>query len=301
MGDSFAVSDYQLKTNYHNYLSRALKAGGYDHVEVLNAGMPGMGPGYYWHILNKFGDKWQPDLVLVGFFVGNDFEEYDFIMQRGPFIHEPYDPWRRWLGYLQFRNFWLYKLIRGKLIVARERRRRAQEKNTAKVAREGTFSNQGYLEIEKKRVWVFAKDKQATLMREWREDAAVFAKIQNWCSQRKAPLVFAVFPDQFQVDRNLRQEIYQTYHLRAADFDLAYPNGLIRNYCRQRQLHCLDMLGPFQKLGASQTLYKLRDSHWNAAGNRLAADLIFKYLTAHRLVGPRKREAALKAGVGSNP
>ena len=301
LGDSFAVSDCPLKTNYHNYLSRSLKAAGYEHTEVLNAGIPGIGPGYYWHVLKKYGDKWQPDLVLLGFFVGNDFEEYDFIMQRGPFIHEPYDPLRRWAGYLQFRNLWLYKMIRGKLIVAKELRRRAEEKKTAKKAQEGTFSDQGYLEIEKNRIWIFAKDKQARLKKVWPKDTAILLKIQDWCVRRKVPLVIAIFPDQFQVDRKLRQEIYQTYHLRAADFDLTYPNGLIVDFCREHRLNCLDLLAPFQKLGASQTLYKLRDSHWNTAGNRLAADLIFQYLTAHRLVGPRTRDAALKSGAGGHP
>ena len=282
-------------------MSKALKAAGYEHTEVLDAGIPGIGPGYYWHVLKKFGDRWQPDLVLLGFFVGNDFEESDFIRQLGPYIHEPADPLRRWWGYRQFRNLWVYKLIRGKLIMAREQRRQAAEKKQAPVARKGTFSDKGYLEIEKSRMWIFEKDKQGELRKLWPKDAAVLRKIQNWCAQRRVPLVVAIFPDQFQVDRALRQEVYQTYHLRAADFDLAYPNRLIADYCRRHGLKCLDLLAPFQKLGATRVLYKLRDSHWNAAGNRLAADLIFKYLTARGLAGPRTTEAAIQSGGRSQP
>lgn len=296
LGDSFAVSDYPLKKNYHNYLSAFLKSAGYKNIEVLNAGIPGTGPGYYWHMLEKFGDKWKPDLVLVGFFVGNDFEEFNFIMHRGPYIQEPWDPVQRWLRYLSFRHLWVYRVVRGKLIVAREQWRRAREKKIPKAAKAGTFSNQSYLEIEKSRMWIFEKVNQPKLAELWHRDAHLLLKFKEWCAQRKIPLVIAIFPDQFQVDRKLRQEIYRTYHLRATDFDLTYANGLIRDYCRQHQLHCLDMLGPFRKLGASQALYKLRDSHWNEAGNRLAADLISKYLIEHRLLEPRKREAAVKPG-----
>lgn len=296
LGDSFAVSDYRLNKNYHNYLSRALKAAGYENTEVVDAGVPGIGPGYYWYILKKFGDRWKPDVVVVGFFVGNDFEESEFIMHLGPYIHEPRDPVRRWWGYRKLSNFWVYKLVKGKLIVATEARRRTAEEKTAKGAPEGSFSHQGYLEIEKNRIWVFEKDKQARLAEMWPKDAAILLKMQKWCAHRKVPLVIAIFPDQFQVDRKLRQDIYQAYQLRADDFDLSYPHKLIADFCRQHRLHCLDLLAPFQKLGASQTLYKLQDSHWNEAGNRLAADLIFTYLTAHGLAGPRQRDAAMKPG-----
>lgn len=45
------------------------------------------------------------------------------------------------------------------------------------------------------------------------------------------------------------------------------------------------MRGEFQERGRTATLYRFNDTHWNEAGNRLAADLIFHYLQAHGL-GP---------------
>ena len=54
-------------------------------MEIVNAGMEAIGPGYYWHILSKYGDLFKPDLVMVGFFVGNDFEEADFAVYHRKF------------------------------------------------------------------------------------------------------------------------------------------------------------------------------------------------------------------------
>ncbi|MBI4796120.1 MAG: hypothetical protein HY790_09860 [Deltaproteobacteria bacterium] len=180
-----------------------------------------------------------------------------------------------------------------------EKRRKLQEQEEARVTREGSFSRQAFLGIEKNRMRIFEKGKKADLDRLWKRKADLLLKFKEWCAQRQIPLVIAIIPDQFQVDQDLRQEIYQTYQVSAADLDLTYPNRLLSGYCRQhgilclsgycRQhgILCLDLLAPFQEQGASQTLYKLRDSHWNEAGNRLAGEHIFNFLTQHRLVGGR--------------
>jgi len=58
----------------------------------------------------------------------------------------------------------------------------------------------------------------------------------------------------------------------------------VSSFCEQNRIHCLDLLAPFQQAGKSAKLYVLRDTHWNEAGNRLAADLIFQYLEGHKLI-----------------
>lgn len=42
-------------------------------VEVINAGYPGTHTAEQFYTLRKFGLQYQPDLVVLGFFVGNDF------------------------------------------------------------------------------------------------------------------------------------------------------------------------------------------------------------------------------------
>ena len=77
-------------------------------MEIVNAGMEAMGPGYYWHILSKYGELFKPDLVLVGFFMGNDIEEAEFDVFIGNFIKEPKDLIKRYSRYYQFKNLRLY-------------------------------------------------------------------------------------------------------------------------------------------------------------------------------------------------
>ena len=250
--------------------------------------MEAMGPGYYWQILRKLGDSFKPDLVLVGFFVGNDFEEGIFSVFIGNFINEPKDLIKRYSKYNRFRYWRLHRLVKNKYTRYREEQRREQEVKQQPAQQVGTFSQVTFLEIEKERSWIFDKNKRDLLNREWRGCSEAILKMKAWCDQRQIKLVIAILPEQFQVDQALREAVLTKYkHIAAENLDLSYPDNLIVNFCRTHDIHCLDLLGQFQEQGKTRQLYSLNDSHWNEAGNRLAADLIFQYLEKNQLLSPR--------------
>ena len=104
LGDSFAVFSREKGKNYHNILQEKHRVTGRANVEIINAGMEGTGPGYYWHILHKYGDSFKPDLVVVGFFIGNDFLGARFDIAIGDLIIEPNDIIKRYSEYYKFYN-----------------------------------------------------------------------------------------------------------------------------------------------------------------------------------------------------
>jgi hypothetical protein len=286
LGDSFAVKAADKKKNYHNFLQEKLNGLGPRKVEVVNAGMPAIGPGYYRQILETCGDRFQPDLVLVSFFVGNDFEEWEMFITIGNFIYEPKDLKQKMWEYHRVQNSRLIKLIRRKLMYFKEEQQRAKEVQATGAREVGTFSREVYLEIEKNRGRIFRKDKdnRLALERDWRQCARVIGQMKQWCAARKVELVLMISPDQFQVDEDLRSQVLEKYRIPADSLDLEYPNSLITNFCRENHIFCLDLLHPFQEKGKSMPLYVLHDSHWNEAGNRLAAEQIFNFLQDHHLI-----------------
>jgi hypothetical protein len=291
LGDSFSVYLADKGKNYLNILQQKFIAGGKSDVEIVNAGMAAIGPGYYWHILSKYGDLFKPDLVLVSFFVGNDIEDADFNVCIGKFISEPKDLIKRYSRYYQFNKLRLYKLLRNKYIWFREsqlKKREAQHNNHKQV---GTFSQDTFISVEKKRSWIFDKNNQDELQKEWHKCSDIILKIKNWCDRRKINLVITLLPDQFQVDQKVREAVLDKYkNITEKNLDLAQPDNLIMNFCRAHNIHCLDLLGQFQEQGKTRQLYTLRDTHWNEAGNRLAAELIFEYLEANHLVSSQTRQ-----------
>ena len=288
LGDSFSVYLRDKKQNYNNFLQQKFIGSGRGDVEIVNAGMEAMGPGYYWHILNKLGDLFKPDLVLVGFFVGNDFEEADFSVYIGNFISEPKDLIKRYSRYDQFRHLRLYRLLKNKYTRYREAQLKAQEAKRQPSQPVGTFSQATFLEVEKKRSWMFDKNNWELLNQQWRECSEIILKMKDWCDRRKIKLVIAILPEQFQVDQALREAVLTKYkHIAEENLDLSYPDNLIVDFCRTHNINCLDMLGQFQSRGKPGSCIPLNDSHWNEAGNRLAADLIFEYLEKNQLLSPR--------------
>ena len=286
LGDSFAVNwPHEIRShNYHAFLQKKFGELHGRKVEIVNAGMMGMGPGYYWHILNKFGDRFRPDLVLVGFFEGNDFLEYDFDINLGDLINEPHDWKRKIWGYRNFNGFRLAKLIRHRYIQYREQLRVARLTKENGAQTQGSFTEESFMGVERSRSAFFSKDHQAFLNRIWQQGAPVLTRIKQWCDARHVPLVLVIFPDQLQVDQALRRELFRRYKISEASLDLDYPNRLLRKFCREHHLYCLDLFPPFQKAGKTEELYLLHNTHWNAAGNRLAADLIFQFLMEHKLI-----------------
>ena len=286
LGDSFAVNfpENNKSYNYNALLQKKLNSRGGRRVEIVNAGMMCTGPGYYLHILKELGDRFQPDLVLVGFFEGNDFLEYVLNDNLGDLIWEPHELHRKILAYRTFDGFRLAKLLRHRYIQYREKWRMAWLPKKKGCQAQGSFSDESFMGVERARAVFFMKDHQAFLNRLWRQGAPVMLQIKQWCDARKVPLVLAIFPDQLQVDSALRRKLLRKYKISETSLDLDYPNSLLRRFCREHHIYCLDLFPPFQKIGKTKELYLLNDTHWNTAGNRLAADLIFQFLLEHKLI-----------------
>lgn len=285
LGDSFARNLTWENKNYHNYLDQILLNHPYKNIEIINAGMEGTGPGYYWHILKKYGDAIKPDLVLVGFFVGNDFEEMEFRYTFSGFygMKDRVNLLDRFFSYCRFKNWWTYQFASRKLTLLSER-----YKNQPQPAQEGgelaSFSQDAFFGVERARMWIFEKSRQPYLKRNFTRLAGVIRNFKTWCAQRNVGLLLAIFPDQIQVEEPLRRKLLAYFHIDASALDISYPNKLLSDYCKSHDINWVDLLPGFQQASRSQKLYRLQDTHWNDAGNRLAARVIVDGLQKYQLI-----------------
>jgi hypothetical protein len=82
----------------------------------------------------------------------------------------------------------------------------------------------------------------------------------------------AAYPDNFQVDEGLREVVLTHYQLNPAQYQWDRPQGLLWQFCTAHNIEFYDLLPTFQAVaGQGQYLYLPNDSHWNEAGNELAA------------------------------
>ena len=74
------------------------------------------------------------------------------------------------------------------------------------------------------------------------------------------------------------------YKLRRENYDLNPGQNILKPFLDSKSMPFVDFTDRFRAEGKKHDLYLLRDTHWNSAGNQLAADILFEDLS-NRLGG----------------
>ena len=265
IGDSFAFGVVPYEDNYLTLVEERLCRNGFG-VELINMGIPSMGPKEYSALLMAEGLKLDPDLVLLSFFVGNDFLESVREVERSAVDYS-----------------YVASLLRYALSIRPHLERRTIKGNPVYDDASATFDPKTFLKIERWRSSICFQSPKAfnTLL-----DAAVsqLEEISKVCRRRNISLIVVIIPDEFQVNSELQGDIFEslgkTREKSAVDF--TRPNRVLARELDSLGIEYLDLLPAFAEASRAARYYRLRDTHWNIAGNELAAELIGQYLLSRR-------------------
>jgi len=259
LGDSFAFGVVPYENNYLT-LTEELLQKHHPQVDLLNMGILGTAPIDYWQLLRDEGLSFKPDMVLVSFFFGNDFVG----------AH------RRRL----FEYSYLASLVyRGSRIVLAYRGPWAGE-GVLKYCDDCPSSNETrYLDVEGRRSYIYIKSNQ----RATRSVGAAFAyleKINDLCKERGIKLIVVLIPDELQINQDLQRSVRQSSHprLNPSDWDITLPNRSMAARLSSSGIDYIDLYEPFLAMGSKKPLYIPRNTHWNIAGNQLAANVIASHI-----------------------
>lgn len=260
LGDSFAVGVVPRPHNYLARLETALGAGG--PAEVVNLGVAGTEPRDYLALLVDEGMAYAPDAVLVGFYVGNDFET------RAPRWHE--------------------RSYAATLVRALWRLGRAPERAATVDAGATTYDDAApgmplarFLEIEVDRSWIFERGSPRVGDAVTRA-ADLLGRLQAVARRGGADVVVAILPAEAQADPAHQQRLAGLLDRPASALDFTQPNRLLVEALGAAGIEAVDLLPAFAARGQATRLYKPQDSHWNVAGNALAAEALAPVLEALR-------------------
>lgn len=272
IGDSFSQGVVPHALHYSTLAERALG------FPVDNYGVPGIGPLEYEELLVREALPLDPSAVVIALFVGNDFELPPELTQTDPCL-------RSWLD----RRSVLVWLLPGRLArIAQERRanpagaarvqgeRDAEDRSRsleerfpwiADPARElPTISLEGFLKLERERAHLACGLNEDELARV----VHVLERMRAECGAR--PFGVLLIPDEFQVEDALWAEV------QAEGLERDRPQRLLGVELGKRGIPVLDLepvLRGIAPLGdGRQHVYHLRDTHWNARGNRAAGEAL---------------------------
>jgi hypothetical protein len=257
LGDSFAMGSVPYSANYLTLLESEMAADG--SVEVINMGVSGTDPVDYLSMLVQEGLSFGPDLVLVNFFVGNDFESRE---------RKAYE-----YSYVATLVNALWQLSRARPPAGAT----AEGPMVQYRDDEPGMTPNRFLEIEVDRSWVYivGSDRLSTATARVVQH---LRGIRETTRRAGAEMVMVVIPDEVQVNGELRAEVVRASGHAPDELDFELPNRAISAALANDGIPRLDLLPVFREESRNVRLYKPQDTHWNVAGNKLAAREIAAFL-----------------------
>lgn len=257
IGDSFAFGIVPYDQSYLTLLERKFQEQSFD-AEVINFGIPSIGPKDYLSLLLDEGLDLEPDMLLLSFFTGNDFGESE------PRKLQSYSYVASLLQYFLS----LFQNYEGQLILA-----------GAEYCDDcPTLNEDEHLKVEFIRSFVY--DKSSPRFSAYFERAMVhLRKISDICREKNIDLLVVVIPDEIQINAKLEANVLSKFYpeITADKWDITQPNERLAAELDRLGINNIDLYKYFKENPTAQ-YYKPRDSHWNVAGNELAAVTITNYI-----------------------
>lgn len=224
-------------------------------VQVLNAGVPGYGTDEALAFLRARGAPLDPDVVIVGFFAGNDFDDNLVLATesheiRDGMLHATSDPRPAWVRTLHGAK------RRSHLLTF------ASERAGYAAMRLGLLST-----LERSSSEFFSDDdaERAT---------ELLVEIERAAAALGASTLFVFVPSKLQV-------LGGREPLRAAE--------VVEEAARRAEAPWIDLTRVLARETGATDVYFVADGHWAPGGNRLVAGAIALGLAEHGLVPPAER------------
>ncbi|MCP4205313.1 MAG: hypothetical protein GY769_25665 [bacterium] len=261
-------------------------------AEVINLGYPDIGPLFELRVWQLEGSRLSPDLVVLAFYVGNDFLD-----GRAPLTADTPLEAVAGVSYLVrvVRN--LYRFKRAETTLAASLGNLEQADAAASEVGDGGVETFGYqfhydsnnpsmpvgifLGITARKMNLLHILNREQFELEFERVSRVLLGIRENVTRTGADFLLMIIPSEFQVDPEVALAGAQRRSTPLSDYDLDLPQELLTSFCEESGMACLDLLPSFRRVGQSQKLYRLRNTHWNIEGNALAVDRLVDWARAH--------------------
>jgi SGNH hydrolase-like domain, acetyltransferase AlgX len=293
LGDSFVeAAQVSERDGVASRLEAALNATQTGRYEVLNAGVGGWGTGQQSIYLEAEGHRYQPDLVLVALYLGNDIYDNSYTLQgrpRNP--HEPYfvleDD-----GSLRQLDFRLRKPEEIDPLVA-QLRAHALLWNVVETGVLTKFADEGDDPPEVRlnrfnlnKMLLHGVELNERALDAWKVTLALLERTRRLADQHGAQTAVVAIPAAWQVLDEEWDDLIRANKLRPAAWSPDAPNDFLAARGREIGAPILDLLPALRREAASTDarLYFPLDKHWTAHAHAVAARELAAFLTQTGLV-----------------
>ncbi len=277
LGDSFMEAlQLPFEASFPRLLERELGATTRRPVEVVNASVSGWGTDDELMYLEKYGARWEPDLILVALTLNNDVK--DNLRERFHKIEHGAltEGSRRTLSSQEFRLIELKGFLasRSHAYQLFLRYRRSRERRI-----EAEQLNAHVLDL-------FRPTTSRELARGLETTRLLLERIALIAAQQKAEAVVVLLPLAVQVSGQAPGGLVERVGTATGALDIDRPQRLLRGVAERVGVEVIDLLPQFRERTAAggPSLYLERDGHWNESGHGLAAGIVASELVRRGFV-----------------
>lgn len=293
IGDSFVEAMHvRLEDVFTRRLERLLEGVGANYrVEVIAAGVSGWGTASELLWLQEEGKKYQPDVVLLSFYPGNDIKNNSPTLEDG--LPPVYDQEGNLLyvssnkpptssGHALLGRSKTYVFLRQLLLTRRPAFLSTLERlglvrvppPRMPAMREGLPVDFGVYEVPPAEDWLDA----------WQRTARLLEVMEETAKFMGARFGIVIAAGREQVYPASWDRILATYAgMEHKHFDLEQPERWVMEWCSTRRVPCLRLTPSFRAAAekSKERLHFWYDGHWTREGHRIAAEEVRKFLLAN--------------------
>jgi len=292
LGDSWAeATQVSLDKTFRKILEKRLNDLNTDKkFEVISLGCTGYDTNEEYLSLEEIGFKYNPDLVILTTFAGNDIFYNSLLLSNEP--GEPYfDLENGSLKQVQYAK----AISHGELISLINKYFRSPRFLYKKfqLLKRGIdslisqFSNWTDKEavVGSLNPWyVYKRDYDFDWEKTWQITEALIEKMRDDSKKRNADFLLINIPSPFEINPELWNNVLNQYpSMKKLDWDLEKPNRIFKDFSKEKNIYYLDLFSSFREYVA-KTGQELYDDHFNSNGHRLMAELIYNFLMDNNLI-----------------
>jgi len=276
LGDSFTFGwGVEEEESYSRLLEGQLDGASPRKIEVINAGFTaGTYPDAYYLYLRERGLRLDPDLVLVGLYIGNDINDPG--SRVWPEVDENGLPLRVRSGSTETVDG--HRVRREKSF--RYRIPVLKNSHVAQLLYEGgkrIHRSFRPLRQQLKKIRLYETDYEGKTLENFERVKKLMIAMSELSRAHGAGFAVVMLPTREQVD----PAPYES--LEGLDFDK--PQRIFSEFFAEHEIAYLDLLPAMRAATDGNTFYYIDDSHWNARGHAFAAQAIAEFLGREGLLG----------------
>lgn len=269
--------------------------------QVMNFGVSGSSPGQQMALYRHIVSKYRPDVVLCAFFVGNDLSDmssrigtnphlYFDVNDAGELVQEPFSAARasatEWLN--RHSRFYIWQklaLNRARHDIRKRLRQYAGAKRPTRPSSAQTADTGDGRWLDPGQ-WIYLSRESDKVAHAWKITSKVIEQFHREATADGAHFAVLMIPSPEQVYDDYFRQVVRAAGKHGPHFDWQHPDRRLAEICRTAGVPLITLTERFRAAAPAhsteakaQWLFIGGRGHFNDAGNRLAAEGVYEFLT----------------------